>query len=116
MTGASTCRRGIGKSFTPYVLRSIVFSPLRLVLKSHAVEGGSRLSKQWGERASWSKELDGKELRGVLGGKRNLEPRGSSFSGHRLPILLHRLQCGMLISKGLCSPNIPCSAVQKYLI
>ena len=43
MTGASTCRRGIGKPFTPYVLRSIVFSPLGLVQKGHAVEGDSRL-------------------------------------------------------------------------
>ena len=31
------------KQFTPYVLRSIVFSPIRLVQKSNAVEGGSRL-------------------------------------------------------------------------
>ena len=46
MTGAPTCRREIGESFALYVLRSIVFSPLRLVLKSHAVEGGLRLSKQ----------------------------------------------------------------------
>ena len=44
MTGVSTCRGEIGESFTPYVLRSIVLSLLRLVLKSHAVEGGSRLS------------------------------------------------------------------------
>ena len=29
--------------FTPYVLRSIVFSPIRLVSKSHAVESDSRL-------------------------------------------------------------------------
>ena len=75
MTEALTCRRGIGEMFTPYVLRSIVFSPLRLVLKRHAVEGGSRLSKQWGERASWSEEPDGKEFCGALGGKHNLESR-----------------------------------------
>ena len=85
MTGASTCRRGIGESFTPHVLRSIVFSPLRLVLKSHAVEGGSRLSRQWDKRGLWSEEPDGKELRGVLDGKHNLEPRGPPFPGHRLP-------------------------------
>ena len=102
MTGASTCRRGIGKPFTPYVLWSIVFSPLRFILKCHAVEDGSRFSKQWSERASSSKELDGKELPGALRGKHNLEPKGSPFSGHRLSILFHRLQCGMLISK--CSP------------
>ena len=54
----------------------------------------------WG--ASSSEELEGKEVRGALGDKRNLEPRGSPISGHRLPILLQRLQCGMLISK--CSP------------
>ena len=58
----------------------------------------------WG--TSWSEELDGKELRGALGGKRNLEPRESSFSGQRLPIFLHRLRCGMLISK--FSPCIDC--------
>ena len=80
MTGVSTCRRGIGDLFTPCVLRSIVFSPLRLVLISSAVEGGSRLSKQWSEPASWSEELDGNGLRRALGGKRNLEPRGSPFS------------------------------------
>ena len=43
MTGVSTCRKGIGESFTQCVLRSIVFSPLRLVQKGHAVEGDSRL-------------------------------------------------------------------------
>ena len=34
--------------------------------------------------ASWSEQLDGKELRGALGGERDQEPRGSPFSGHRL--------------------------------
>ena len=56
--------------------------------------------------ASWSEELDGKDLHGALGGERNLEPRGSPFFGHRLPILLRRLQWDLLISK--CSP---CTAV-----
>ena len=44
--------------------------------------------------------LDGKEPRGARGGEPDHEPRGSPFSGRRLhcqPILLHRLQCGMLI-------------------
>ena len=41
---------------------------------------------------SWSEELDGKELRGALGGERDQEPRGSPFSRHCLPILLHRLE------------------------
>ena len=54
---------------------------------------------------SW--KLDGKEHCGALGGKRTLEPRGSPFSGHRLPILLHQLQCGMLFSK--------CSLVLLYI-
>ena len=43
--------------------------------------------------ASWSEELDGKELHGALGGERDLQPRGSPFFGHCLhgqPILLHR--------------------------
>ena len=59
--------------------------------------------------ALWSEELDGKELRGALGGKRNLEPRGYPFCGHLLPIFLHRLQCVMLVLK--CSP---CIAVIQY--
>ena len=45
------------------------------------------------EGASWSEQLDGKELRGAFGGERD-----DPFSGHRLPILLHLLLCGMLIS------------------
>ena len=49
--------------------------------------------------ALWSEELGGKGLRGAIGGKRTLEPRDSPSSGHRLPTLLRRLQCGMLISK-----------------
>ena len=77
MTGASTYRRGMDESFTPYVLRSIAFSPLRLVLKRHAVEGGSRVSKQWGERASWSEEPE--ELHRALGDERDLELSG--FAG-----------------------------------
>ena len=52
------------------------------------------------------RRVDDKELRGALGGKHNLEPRGSPISGHRLPILLRRLQCGMLTLK--CGP---CTAV-----
>ena len=48
---------------------------------------------------SWSEELDSKELRGALGGECDLESRGSSFSGHHLPIFLHLLQCGMSILK-----------------
>ena len=51
--------------------------------------------------ASWSKA--GRQLRGGLDGERDLEPRGSPVSGHRLLIVLHLVQCGMLI-KGRCSP------------
>ena len=61
--------------------------------------------------ASWSEELDGNELHGVLGGERDQELKGFPFSGHHLhgqPILLHLLQCGMLISK--CGP---CTAVMQ---
>ena len=42
MTGVSIAGKG-DEPFTPYVLRSIVFFPLLLVKKGHAVEGGSRL-------------------------------------------------------------------------
>ena len=104
-------------SFTQYVKRSIaVFSAARLALNipcqamgAGRVGRGDRKSGANGcQGASWIKELDGKELRGALGGKRNIEAGGSSFSGHRLPILLHRLQCSMLISN--CSP---CTAVRS---
>ena len=64
-----------------------------------AARGDRKSGADGCREASWSEELDGKELRGALGSKRTLEPRGSPFSGHRLPTLLHRLQCGMLISK-----------------
>ena len=69
--------------------------------------------------ASWSEELDGKELCGALGDEHDREPRGSPFSGHHLhrqPSLLHLLQCGMLITK--CSPStaITYQIVQLYLI
>ena len=46
---------------------------------------------------------EAKSLNAGNSAERDLEPRKSSFSGHRLPILLHRLQCGMLISK--CNPR-----------
>ena len=55
-------------------------------------------------------KLDGKNLRGALGGERDQKPRGPPYSGHCLhdqPNLLHLLQCGMLISK----PS-PCTAVR----
>ena len=45
----------------------------------------------------------------ALGGERDLEPRESPLSGHRLPILLHQLRCGMLFLK--CGP---CTAVMQY--
>ena len=111
ITEASTYRRGIGESCTPYVLQSIVFSPIRLVFKSHTIECATKLSKQWGKRASWSEEVDSKEFRGALDEESNLEPRGSPFSGHPLPILLHRLQCGMLILK-----YSPCTAVHYQTV
>ena len=118
MTWASTCRREIRESFTSYVLRSVaVFSAARLALNmpcqamgaGRAARGDRKSGANGCQGASWSEELKGKELREALGGKRNLEPRGSPFSGHRVPILLHRLQCDRLILK--CRP---CTAVMQY--
>ena len=40
------------------------------------------------------------ELRGALDGERELEPKDAPFSGHRLPVLLHRLQVWYADSKG----------------
>ena len=47
-------RRGIGESFTLYVLRFITVTPQQLISKGHVVEGGSRLSDARGERLSGS--------------------------------------------------------------
>ena len=47
------------------------------------------------------RECHGAKIRGVLGGVRDLEPRGSPFSGYHLLILLHLLQYGMPILKGI---------------
>ena len=74
---------------------------------------GCRISGANGcQGALWSEELNRKTLRGALDGKRNLEPRGSPFSVHRLhgqDILLRRLQRGMLILK-----RSPCIAAMQY--
>ena len=86
-----------------FFLRSGWFEmPYQAMGTGRAARGGRKSGADGCRGASWSEELDGKELRGALGGKRNLKPRESPFSGHRLAILLRRLQCGMLISK--CSP------------
>ena len=65
--------------------------------------------------ASWSGQLDGKELRAALGDECDKEPTGSPFSGHRLhgqPTLLHLLQCGMLIPKYIPCTTVLCQSVR----
>ena len=60
-----------------------------------AARGDRKLGAIGCRGASWSEQLDGKELRGALGDERYKEPRGSPFAGHRLhgqPTLLHLLQ------------------------
>ena len=81
----SSCyRRGTGKSFTLYVLRSIAVSPQpgwfenvmpSKTARGHLSCGGERMSGN-----AMSEELDGKELHGALGGECYLEPRGSAVS------------------------------------
>ena len=56
-------------------------------MPSRAAQGDWKLGTNGYRGASWSEDFV------------DLEPKGSPFSGHRLPILLHRLQCGMLILK-----------------
>ena len=96
-----------------YVLRSTAVSPQsswsEKGIKSRTARGYLSNGMDKCQGASWSGEFDGKELREALGGERNLELRGAPFPGHRLPILFHRRQYGMLISK--CSP---CTAVMQY--
>ena len=83
----------------PPVARLALIMLCQAMGTGRAVRGDRKSGANGCRGASWSEEADGKELRGALGGKRNLEPRESSFSGQRLPIFLHRLRCGMLISK-----------------
>ena len=61
--------------------------------------------------ASWSEQLDDKELHGALGSA--IEAKNFPFSGqdHRLLMPLHLLQCGMLISKDCVS--FCCTAVMQ---
>ena len=55
--------------------------------------------------ASWSKQLDDKELRGALGSTIGAE--NFPFSGHRLSMPPHLLQYGMLISNHCVSFVVP---------
>ena len=117
-----------GEPFTPYVSWSIGFSPIQLVQKRYAVEGGSRLKELKGRTevmpsmaargywklgaigcrgASWSEQLDGKQLRGA---ERELELSGfavsctpSTFSTHLPPttriIVLCWFQCVVMLHR-----------------
>ena len=80
MTGVSICRRRIGESFTPtYCGQSFFlrYGLLKKVMPSRAARG-NRMTGGIGCRgASWSEELDGKELCAALGGERDQEPRRS---------------------------------------
>ena len=83
-------------------------------MPSRAARGDRELGAIDCRGASWSEEIDGKELRGALGGKRNLKPRGSPVSGYRLPVLLHLLQYGMPIVKWFSSTNIRFRKFESY--
>ena len=98
--------------YNAYIAVNRCFSTAKLALNmlcqamgaGRAARGDRKSGANGCQGTSWNEELDGKELRGALGGKRYLEPIGSPFCGHRLPILLHRLRCCILISKSsLCT-------------
>ena len=93
MSWASTCRREICELFTPYLLRPIAVSsaarlafnmPCQAMGAGRAARGDWKSGANGCQRASWSEELDGKEFCGALASMRNLEPRGTPFSRHRL--------------------------------
>ena len=74
----------MGESLAPCVLRSTAVSPQsswsKNVIQSRTTQGylSNEVNKCQG--ASWSEKRDDKELRGALGGKRNLELRGCAVS------------------------------------
>ena len=75
------------------------------VMPSMAARGYWKLEVIDCQGASWSEQLDGKELREALGSA--IGTKRIAFPGHRPLILLHLLQCGMLISKVCISPVVP---------
>ena len=81
---SSTCRRGTGESFTPYVLRSIADSPPPGWFENIMPSTMARRYLSYGvngcQETPWSEELDGKKLHGALGGECDLELRGSTVS------------------------------------
>ena len=97
---SSSCRRGTGKSFTPYVLRPVAGSLqpgwFENIMPSTTARGHLSYGVNGCQGTAWSGELDGKELHGVLVGECDLEPRGSTVSWTSLtwsqPIFQHPLQ------------------------
>ena len=83
--------------------------PCQAMEARRAARGDRKSGANGCQGASWSEERNGKKLRGALGGGLDLKPRGYLFSVHRLLIILHLLQCGILILK--CSP---CTAEMQY--
>ena len=74
-------------------------------MSSRTTRGYWKLGAIGGRGASWSEQLDDKELRGAPGSAR--ESERISFSGqHHLLVPLHLLQYGML-SKGCVSFLVP---------
>ena len=64
-----------------------------------AARGDRKLEANGCRGASWSEQLDGKELRGAL---------GSAIGTKRTPVFwTSSAQCGMLISKGCVNPVVP---------
>ena len=79
MSMSGTC-----ESFTPCVLRSNAVSPQsswsKKVIPSRTARSYLSNGVNKCQGASWSEDFDDKELRGALGGERDLELRGCAVS------------------------------------
>ena len=119
MTGASACRRAVRA--TCYAVQSGQFADpeARPVLTPSQDEGvSSRMTRGYWKLgvigcrgASWSEELDDKELHGAPGAREDRSRDFSIFwtSSHRLLVPLHSsaAECSMLISKDCVSVVVP---------
>ena len=105
-----------------YAIRIVVgrFSSATACFKKSCRRRLLEVSKQWGERASWCEEPE--ELRGALGGKRDLELSGftvswtpSTWPTHLSPpttitVVFYCFQRGCVVVLYRCSP---CTAVRS---
>ena len=119
MTGASACRRVVRAKCYAVHSGQVADFEARQVLTPYQDEGmPSRTTRDYRKLgangcrgASWSEDLDNKELHGALGAREDRIQEFPIFwtSSHRLLVRLHScaIECGMLILKDCVSVVVP---------